>query len=241
MTKNTAEDALSSPQGMPAFMMPAKADETAPEGEAVPLSEEEADIAQKRAKAERVAARESAAQDKDAFDIRTAALDKATTRLVEMASYLEKIADVSGKVLPTFIGVHPLGQVLDRTVAFEDAAQLVEAKLKVLLGQITFTREVALPTRMDDEEQQTCTSSETGHRMSRTARVFASILPGLTDNAFKWLRDNNYGSLIKETVNSSSLSGAAKELLANGKELPDDTFRTHTKDGVSITRKKAKA
>lgn len=226
-TENTEEVAVSSP---PAFMMQ-KPEADAPEA---------TDTEKAKAKAERQAAREAAAQDKDAFDIRTGSMDKATFRLLEQAEYLERIAGVTDKTLPGFIGLHPLGQVLDKIVAFEDAVELVETRLKTLKAQVSFVREVALPTRLDDEESQTFTSKDTGHRMSRTARVLASIKSGFTEQAFKWLRENNLGPLIKETCNSSSLNAAAKELLANGKELPDDIFNVHTKDGVSITRKKAK-
>lgn len=50
----------------------------------------------------------------------------------------------------------------------------------------------------------------------------------------------DFGSLIKETVNSSSLSSLAKELMESGKSLPDAPFNVHTKDGVSITKAKRK-
>lgn len=50
----------------------------------------------------------------------------------------------------------------------------------------------------------------------------------------------SYGSLIQETVNSSSLSSLAKELMEEGKEMPEKTFNIHAKDGVSITKAKKK-
>lgn len=53
----------------------------------------------------------------------------------------------------------------------------------------------------------------------------------------KWNDDApDYGSLIQPTVNSSSLSALAKELMESGKDMPDDLFNVHTKDGVSITK-----
>lgn len=48
----------------------------------------------------------------------------------------------------------------------------------------------------------------------------------------------DYSSLIQPTVNSSSLSALAKELMESGGELPADMFSVHTKDGVSITKAK---
>jgi len=58
------------------------------------------------------------------------------------------------------------------------------------------------------------------------------LIEGFNDEA------PDYGSLISETVNASSLSSLAKELLEVGKELPDHLFNVHTKDGVSITKGK---
>lgn len=46
----------------------------------------------------------------------------------------------------------------------------------------------------------------------------------------------DYGSLIQPTVNSSSLSALAKELVEVGQEMPPELFNVHVKDGVSITK-----
>lgn len=53
---------------------------------------------------------------------------------------------------------------------------------------------------------------------------------------FAWLMRHEYESLIKPTVNASSLSAAAKAIIESGFELPDTLFKTFTKDNVSITR-----
>lgn len=194
--------------------------------------------------AQKAADKEQQAQDNDALSIRLAAVEKATGRLIEMAEYISRIDAVVSKTLPDFITAHPIGQVLDVFVQFEDAVGEVEKQYKAIAARVSYAREVSLPARLDADETSNFTSKDTGNRMTRTARVLASIISDPTGEilkrAYKWLRDNELGPLIKETVNSSSLSAAAKELMENGKELPDDLFKLHTKDGVSITRKKAK-
>lgn len=198
-----------------------------------------------QSKAERIAAREEEAQNQDDLDIRAAAIVKATSRLTEQADYLSRIDGVVSTTLPEFIAKNSLGQCVDLFVDLEEAARAVEEQTKNLLSRLATAREVSFPARLDAEDTKTTTSAATGHRMTRNAKIFASIISDTTGEtlkrAYDWLRNHNLGSLIKETVNSSSLSAAAKELMENGQELPDDLFKIHTKDNVSITKGKKKA
>lgn len=190
------------------------------------------------------AAKAETTAEKDAAEFRSNTMIKATQRLSEQADYLGRIDDALDKVLSQFVATHPLGEVLDKIVNWEDEVNRVEDRLKAIKARVSYVREVSFPARLDADETQTTTSKETGNRVTRTARIFASIISDTTGEtlkkAYEWLRSNELGALIKETVNSSSLSGAAKELMENGKELPDDLFKVHTKDGVSITRGKKK-
>lgn len=180
---------------------------------------------------------------KDAIERRSATIAKATTRTLEIVGYLGLIEKAVASTLPEFVALHPMGQAIDDFAALEDQVEALDKATSALKARMAYAREVSFPARMDAEESKTFTA-ESGNRMTRTARVFASILTDATGaiqaRAFEWLRANDLAPLIKETVNSSSLSGAAKEMLENGRELPEDLFKVHTKDGVSITRKKAK-
>lgn len=220
-----------------------------------------------QSKAEKAVAREADAQSKDALEIRAAAITKATQRLAEQAEYLGRIDKVVASTLPEFIAGNPLGQALDLFVSLEEQVNAVEEQMKAIKSRIAMSREVSFPTRLDAEETKTTTSSETGHRITRTARIFASMKSGaelsVPDGGeigknnhgiepgaypelvgcplgFVWLKQHDLGSLIKPTVNASSLSGAAKELMENGQELPEELFAVHTKDNVSITKGKKK-
>jgi predicted Zn-dependent protease len=185
-------------------------------------------------------AKELSAQEQDELANRAAAVAKATERLIQQADYMSKIAAVVEKTLPEFIAKNPLGQSVDLFVSLEDAMYAVDEQLKAVRASISNAREVSFPARLDAEDCKTTTSKDTGHRMTRTARIFASIVSSKTEAAYQWLRENNLGALIKPTVNSSSLSAAAKEALENGTEFPDDIFTIHTKDSVSITKGKKK-
>jgi hypothetical protein len=75
-------------------------------------------------------------------------------------------------------------------------------------------------------------------RVSVAYRFSASIMDGKKPEAFTWLHDNGHGGLIQETVNASTLSAFAKDMIEKqGKELPGDMFKTGTMPYVSITKK----
>lgn len=55
---------------------------------------------------------------------------------------------------------------------------------------------------------------------------------------FEWLRANEHGGVIQETVNAQTLGALAKELNSEGVELPAPTFTTNIMTYTSITKAK---
>jgi hypothetical protein len=55
---------------------------------------------------------------------------------------------------------------------------------------------------------------------------------------FEWLRANDHGGVIQETVNAQTLGALAKELNNEGTELPAPTFTTNIMTYTSITKVK---
>ena len=55
---------------------------------------------------------------------------------------------------------------------------------------------------------------------------------------FDWLRANEHGGVIQETVNAQTLGALAKELNSTGHELPQPTFVTNIMTYTSITKVK---
>ena len=53
---------------------------------------------------------------------------------------------------------------------------------------------------------------------------------------FTWLRDNENGGIIQETVNAQTLGALAKELNEKGYELPSPLFTTSVMTYTSITK-----
>lgn len=92
-----------------------------------------------------------------------------------------------------------------------------------------------VPTVMRAHSVKTITVEGIG-RVTLINRYSASIVD--KPKGYAWLRDNNHGSLIQETVNSSTLSSFAKHYLEEeGRELSaDDGFKVSTMTFTSITK-----
>lgn len=93
-----------------------------------------------------------------------------------------------------------------------------------------------VPQIMRDAGVKTVTIEGVG-RVTVSHRFSCSMLD--KDIGFGWLRGNGHGALITETVNSSSLSAFAKDMLEqHGTELPTEIFKVGTAPYTSITKVK---
>lgn len=152
------------------------------------------------------------------------------------ATELEKISVALGQCLVDVCNHAPMGAAVDISAALSKAYEEVDAMLTMVGKRLSYVKEVTLPERFDEEQVTTFNTER--FRVTATQRIFASIIGSEKEAAHKWLEDNGYGDLIKPTVNASSLSSVAKEIISDGKELPDDLFSHHFKRGVSITVKR---
>lgn len=90
-------------------------------------------------------------------------------------------------------------------------------------GEFDMLRKGILPDKMDEMEFTTVNIAGVG-RISLRAEVYASVKKDQKEEAFEWLAANGFGSLIKDTVNASSLKALVKEQLELGNSFPDDIF-----------------
>lgn len=180
--------------------------------------------------------------EQDEAKARSATATKVLERMAEVIERIDLIQKALGSVLPDIIAKHSLGEATDLLMDLGSTGGIADRLAKVVSefnGRIAYGKEVAMPARLDDEECQTFNTDRA--RVTRTAKLYASIPADKRDEAYQWLRDNGLEALIQETVNASSLSAAAKEMMATGNELPEDMFKVHTKDSVSLTNKQKKA
>ncbi len=90
-----------------------------------------------------------------------------------------------------------------------------------------------IPELFDKRSLKTINIEAVG-RVTVSYKWSASIID--KDRGYEWLRTNGYESLITETVNASTLSAFAKELVQDGSELPDDIFKVGQNPYTSITK-----
>lgn len=175
---------------------------------------------------------------------------KRLARMLEVPAAILKIADMINRVqmamgddLAQLVTEQPLGAVVDLVADIKDAigvvhgdgSSVVTNKLK---GRLRYISEVTLPERFDHEQVKTFNTEK--WRVTKLTKVMASIPADKKEQAFEWLEQNDLGSLIKPTVNASSLSGAAKEIMEKGEELPEELFNVHMQPGISVTKLKPK-
>lgn len=76
-----------------------------------------------------------------------------------------------------------------------------------------------------------------GYRVTIRHDVRASIRGGERDAAVAWLRGHGLGSLVQDTVNASTLSAAARDMMEEGHELPEAHFNVHNLANTSVTKR----
>ncbi|QRE00555.1 hypothetical protein [Burkholderia phage BCSR129] len=112
---------------------------------------------------------------------------------------------------------------------------IIEPLVKDLDSLYDQLRKKEIPDLMQAEDVRTVTFDGIG-RVQLAGDCYASIPADQKEAAFAWLREHNYGDLIQEQVNSSTLKAWAKEGLETGRELPEGVFRVEPYTRASIVK-----
>lgn len=129
-----------------------------------------------------------------------------------------------------------LAQVYMNLRAIQDR---VEITMKMIDKVEETMAEITIPETFKREKLKSFTTSN-GFRVGTSMRLMASIVKGMKEAAFKWLRANGLPDLIQEQVHAGTLSSTAKDLLEHGRELPEEFFATYYKPGTSLTKVQVK-
>lgn len=117
--------------------------------------------------------------------------------------------------------------------------EAIKVVTKALNTEYDIIKLKSLPDLMLELDMRTFTVEGAG-RVQLGGDVYASIPADKREEAFKWLRENKYESLIQETVNSSTFKAWCKEGEAAGREIPKDLFKVTPYNRVSLVKVKAK-
>lgn len=128
-------------------------------------------------------------------------------------------------------------EMADRLKSLQEQKKDLEAKTKALAVKIAELDE-QLSDAMSEAELDRF--SRNGSTFYLKSRLFASPASGRKDEMMQALKENGYGSLVVETVNSNTLASFIKEQReATGEEVPawlGDTVSTYEKVSVGIRR-----
>ena len=92
-----------------------------------------------------------------------------------------------------------------------------------------------IPDKMAEEDIKTIKYENIG-RLQLAADCYASIPAELKPDAYNWLKENGFDSLVVETVNPSTLKAFAKEQMKKGVDLPDNLFKVQPFMRASIVK-----
>jgi len=160
---------------------------------------------------------------------------KTQLELSAICASLTKIAGILRSETNEVVGSDDHIEIIKHYDAMRQVNALIKESREVL-GQIeeTLSRE-QVPDALRKREIRSITVEGVG-RVSLGRRWSASI----TDKpaGFEWLRANNHGGVIQETVNAQTLGALSKELGEAGHELPAPIFVTNIMTYTSITKVK---
>lgn len=112
--------------------------------------------------------------------------------------------------------------------SIEETLSAINKRIEVLARQ-------EIPEAMDEAGVQNVKFEGIG-KIYLKGDVFASIPAEARDAAYEWLEATGRGSLVKPTVNSSSLKAAVKEWISQGEEIPEDLIRVTPYTQAVLTR-----
>jgi len=98
-----------------------------------------------------------------------------------------------------------------------------------------------VPLAIESEGLNTVPLKEEGFRITNRIALRASIIPDAKTEAYAWMRENNMGGLITESVNASSLSSDMSYLInEENREPPPGLFNLFFAVTASVTATKTK-
>lgn len=162
--------------------------------------------------------------------------DSDIERMKRITAALTEIANNMAEDTATLVGQNDHLALVRHFVQVRDVAESVkivrEAMYKI---EDALSRE-KIPEAFRNAKVKTVTVEGIG-RVTISARWGCSMLD--PEKGMEWLRNNELGGIIRPTVNAQTLAASAKNLMEEqGKEMPEDLFKTSINSYTSITKAK---
>ena len=130
---------------------------------------------------------------------------------------------------------NPMLELADRLLEIRDELNRMEERRKELTALEEQIEQQLFDLMMTEEVEK---FTRAGRTFRPEIKTYASIKAECKEAAFRWLKENGYGDLVKEQVNTQSLTSLYKELDDNG-ELPEEftsMLNIYQKQKVAIRR-----
>jgi len=171
---------------------------------------------------------------------------KINTQLREAIGWLDQGLRLRAERVSELASTPNLSPTVEEWVesrALCDQLKALKARADALLDYLTDDR---VPWQLDkhNELNGLREGAYVPHALGRVEirhHVKASIAPDMKSDAYKWLRANDLGGLIIETIPHQTLGKTAKDMLAEGKDLPADLFTVTTRRYAAFVEEKGNA
>lgn len=122
-----------------------------------------------------------------------------------------------------------------RLAELRDQISNKESEVSLLKQEREILQKKVLPEKMSADGMQNVTVKGVG-RLSIRPDMQVSVLAENRMLLQRWLKDNGFGELVVETINSSTLKAFVKEQVNEGNDLPFDLINIHAFEQVTLTK-----
>lgn len=126
-------------------------------------------------------------------------------------------------------------ELAQRLAELRDQISSKEAEVSLLKEEREILQKKVLPEKMGADGMQNVTVKGVG-RLSIRPDMQVSVLAENRTLLQRWLKDNGFGELVVETINSSTLKAFVKEQVNEGNDLPFDLINIHAFEQVTLTK-----
>lgn len=172
--------------------------------------------------------------------------EEGALKVINAANHIsERIVSIRGEAEKMVKGEEPyqdgadglkVGDIADIYVMVGRAYETIDEARKLLLKYKEHLSYEVIPEMFERENLKTMNTAS-GYRVTVSARLSASILD--QPRAFAWLRENELGDIIKETVHAGTLSAQLKDMMQQDNiDPPEDLFKISTMPVTSVTKVK---
>ena len=144
---------------------------------------------------------------------------------------MEKVNPFADVQMPSDADLKKVADLAEEQIVLEDELDDLLRLTKECKAKLAEVSEVKLPTLMRELGLNSF-QLEDGPTITVKTELYTHISQKNKPDALKWLRDNGFGSLIKERVLQESVAGASvkaliREQLSLGKAVPLQVFGVH--------------